>query len=77
VLGRSLSVAKAIARVNDINAGLLICIFQSSYPFRNICRVMASAIYKRWIAGCSVPSNPTIAKIANPRAISIALLRVS
>jgi hypothetical protein len=42
-----------------------------------ICCVMASAIYKRWIAGCSVPSNPTIAKIANPRATSIALLRFS
>ena len=31
----------------------------------------------KWNAGCRVPSTPTIAKIANPRAISIVLLRVS
>jgi predicted lipoprotein with Yx(FWY)xxD motif len=52
-------------------------IWLSPDPQRSKHFAAASAIYKKWMAGCSVPSNPTIAKIANPRAISIALLRSS
>jgi hypothetical protein len=33
-----------------------------------ICGGMISAIYKKWIAGCNVPSRPTIAKIINAKA---------
>ena len=32
---------------------------------------------KQWMAGCNVPSIPTMAKTASPRTISIMLLRVS
>ena len=33
--------------------------------------------FAKWIAGCIVPSAPTIAKIVSPKMISMRLLRVS
>jgi iron complex outermembrane receptor protein len=75
--GRARRLASYDARIDDTNTGFLICIFQSSDPFEIFAALWPRRFYKRWIAGCSVPSNPTIAKIANPRAISIALLRSS